>query len=70
MGMTFIDYYTMIRISSAKYMLIHSKSKVSLISGFCGFIDNKYFSRVFKDYTGMTPSEYRQEFSENVLLDY
>ena len=26
----------------------------------CGFLDTKYFNRVFKKHTNMTPSEYRK----------
>ena len=33
----------------------------------CGFQDEKYFMRVFKQLEGMTPSEYRNGFYEKMI---
>lgn len=60
-GMTFLDYLTKIRISMAKKML---REKVSIrtyeVAEMVGYSDSRYFARIFKRETGMTPSEYRE----------
>ncbi|MNC35802.1 HTH-type transcriptional activator RhaR [compost metagenome] len=48
-GMTFNEYLRSIRIDKAKEYLQYT-----------GYTDQKYFSRVFYEKTGMLPSEYRQ----------
>lgn len=42
-------------------LLAVSPAKVSEIAGLTGYEDVKYFSRLFKKYTGKTPSEFREE---------
>lgn len=37
--------------------------RLSEISDICGYEDSRYFSRVFKAETGMSPSEYKEQFS-------
>lgn len=60
-GMTFLDYLTKIRISMAKKLL---REKVSVrtyeVAEMVGYSDSRYFARIFKRETGMTPSEYRE----------
>lgn len=58
-GVTFIDYYTMIRITSAKRMLLQTNQKIVDIATDVGFSDYRYFSRVFRKYVGQTPSEFK-----------
>ncbi len=58
-GKTFVDYVTSLRIQEAKNLLEIQELKVSEIAGIVGYREDSYFIRVFKKYTGMTPSEYR-----------
>jgi len=51
----------MLRIESAKSLLISSHLSVSQISEQVGYPDPLYFSRVFKKSTGMSPKEYREK---------
>lgn len=58
-GRTFIDYLNDLRIQKAKLLLGISELRISEIADMVGFKEDSYFIRVFKKYTGMTPSEYR-----------
>ena len=49
----------MIRIVAAKRMLYENRRKIHEIAIDVGFSDNRYFSRVFKKSTGISPSEYK-----------
>ena len=48
-----------IRIDNAKKMLITSNLSINKISEFVGFSSPSYFNKVFREYTSMTPKEYR-----------
>lgn len=60
-GRTPGDFVKQMRIDRAEYLLINSQDNVNQIAYATGFSDPKYFSRVFKKETGMTPSQYRNE---------
>ncbi|MES2565879.1 MAG: helix-turn-helix transcriptional regulator [Bacteroidota bacterium] len=49
-------------ILEAKRLLIHSRQTVSEVSLELGYIDNSYFSRVFKKHTGETPVEFQNKY--------
>ena len=50
-----------LRIRDAREMLMNSSMSVREISEILGFADQHYFSRIFKDVTGQSPKEYRQQ---------
>lgn len=54
-GKNFITYLTEYRIEMAKQYLTDGKHKIYEAAAMVGFTDSKYFSRVFKKYTGKTP---------------
>ncbi|QHW31096.1 response regulator [Paenibacillus rhizovicinus] len=54
------DYMTTCRIDRAKMLLASPHLKITKIAEMAGFQDEKYFSKVFKKWTGSTPSEYRK----------
>ncbi|MNR65988.1 HTH-type transcriptional activator RhaR [compost metagenome] len=58
--MTFNEYLRSIRIDKAKEYLQYTQKNMQWISEHTGYTDQKYFSRVFYEKTGMLPSEYRQ----------
>lgn len=60
-GYTINQYLTQIRIDSAKKLLQGSQYSINDISDMCGFNYPKYFYRVFKKYTGMSPSDCRKK---------
>jgi AraC family transcriptional regulator len=55
---TFATYVRQVRIDFARRELIGSAS-LSEIACAAGFCDQSHFSRCFKQYTGLTPAEYR-----------
>lgn len=60
-GTRFIDYVTGKRLERAKLLLLHTDLPVLKIAGTLGFQPLNYFSRAFKGYTGLTPSNYRRQ---------
>ncbi|BCJ99905.1 putative two-component response regulator [Anaerocolumna chitinilytica] len=60
LGCGFVDYLNQERINRACAYMHDGKMKVYEIAFKVGFHDDKYFSRVFKKVTGMSPSVYRQ----------
>lgn len=59
-GMTFVEYLTKLRMETAKSLLVTSDRNVAQIGESVGYIERRYFTKVFLKYTGMTPSEYRE----------
>jgi len=60
-GMTIKQYQQKIRMEHACYLLHTTQDKVTDIAVKTGFIDRRYFTRIFKETYGMTPQEYRQQ---------
>jgi len=58
-GMGFTEYLHQIRIEKAKQLLSQPYLKIYEISQKVGFTDDKYFYKIFKELTGLTPSKYR-----------
>lgn len=58
------EYLTELRIKRAKTFLLSGYYSVSEVAEACGFEDEKYFSVVFRNAVGISPSRYRYEFSE------
>lgn len=63
MGKTFVDYLNAVRIGYASQMLVEKELSVSEIAFKCGFNNIGHFNRIFKKNKGVTPSQYREEFS-------
>lgn len=58
-GVSFIHYIQQVYMELAKEWLIETNHPVYWIAERCGFSDTRYFSKVFREHTGMLPSEYR-----------
>ena len=56
------EYITNLRMLKAREMLRAKNHSVTEIATFCGYSDGNYFSRIFRKYNGMTPTEYRSMF--------
>ena len=59
-GRSFSSYIKELRLRKAKELLLGSELKAFEIALKVGYPDPKYFSRVFKEATGMTPGEYQR----------
>lgn len=60
-GKTFVSYLNGYRISQAKRKLLQRKSNITEIMFETGFSNYGYFNRVFKQYAGCSPTEYRRQ---------
>lgn len=58
--MGIIDYVIKLRIEKACQLLLQSEQNITEISEKVGFSTQRYFSKVFKQVTQMTPSQYKQ----------
>ncbi len=61
-GVTFIEYLTDLRIAEAKNLLERPDIKVYEVAEKAGYTNWKHFSRTFKGFTGINPSEYRSKY--------
>lgn len=59
-GETVNDYLTRVRLERAKELLKNPYNRLYDICHEIGYADPGYFSKVFRKYTDMTPTEYRQ----------
>lgn len=60
-GETIFDYLTRVRIENAKLLLRDRKYKIYEIVEMVGYNSKQYFASLFRNHTGMTPSEYRNK---------
>lgn len=60
-GVTVVEYLTKVRMEKAKDMLRDPSIKFYEISNRLGYMNPSYFSKLFKKYSGVTPSAYRNE---------
>lgn len=59
-GVGFHKHLLMLRISKAKELLTSTNMSIQEIYENCGFCSKPTFFRTFRQYTGMTPTEYRK----------
>lgn len=63
LGKSFVDYLNDVRIEKSKELLKDIKYKTYEVAEIVGISDPHYFSKLFKKYSGMTPSEYRESLT-------
>lgn len=63
-GISPIIYLNQIRIQNAKKILQTQSVSCKEIAYTCGFSDQLYFSRVFRRFCGVSPSEYRKKLQQ------
>lgn len=59
-GMTPGHYITNLKIDEAKSLLVDNGLSIQRIALLCGFEDHYYFCKVFKEMTGLTPTQFRK----------
>lgn len=62
-GKNFLEYVTEFRIQNAKNYLIQTNYDIAEVASAVGYNDLKYFSKLFKKTTGLSPSEFRKLYS-------
>ena len=60
LGRSFTELLTTLRIDAAKPLLLGTRLRVADIAGQCGFDDEAYFSRRFRQLERLSPSEFRE----------
>lgn len=63
-GQSVMGYLTSCRLAAAKQQLSHSSDPITKVTIDCGFSDCSNFSRMFKEYTGYTPTDFRIKFGK------
>lgn len=61
-GTNFVNYLRNVRVGEAKKLLTETDMKVNEISKAVGYDHEKHFMKTFKNITGLTPSQYRNNF--------
>ena len=59
LGKNFVEYLNEVRIEKAKLLLKDNKYKTYEVAELVGIQDPHYFSKIFKKYVNMTPTEYK-----------
>ena len=59
-GKTIKEYVTDVRISHAKDYLVGTTWSIEQIAENCGYQNPMFFSRVFKQVTGVSPTQWRK----------
>lgn len=67
MGMSMQEYINYLRISNAKQLLCNSDFNIKEIANELGFIDDKYFLKLFKRYENITPKQFRNAYNMTSL---
>jgi YesN/AraC family two-component response regulator len=60
-GQSFGHYVKRLKVEAAKELLLKTTMPVYAVADRLGFLDEKYFSKQFRELVGMTPSEYRRQ---------
>ncbi|AIQ57468.1 response regulator transcription factor [Paenibacillus borealis] len=60
-GQNFTDYVSECRMNRAKQLLKETNLKIYEVAKLSGYLSSKHFMAVFKDYTGSTPTQYREQ---------
>lgn len=66
-GYTIYEYVLKLRMERAKELLEKPDIKILDIAERLGYKDNHYFSKAFRNYYGISPSQYRKKSSEKKI---
>jgi len=67
-GMSTIKYINTLKLNKAKELLCTTNQTIKEISYDLNFKDEKYFMKLFKNYEGVTPSQFRDAYT-NIYLN-
>ncbi len=65
-GINYHSYLTQLRVNKSKTLLTTTGKSISEIAVSVGFNDYRIFTKVFKNYTGVIPSQYRSHIHKEV----
>lgn len=64
--LTFSEYVARLRLQKAKALLLTTKLPIAEIAERVGYQTAKYFNKVFRDYEGQSPGQFRTELAGDV----
>lgn len=64
-GISVVDYVNQAKIEKAKEMIANGMRRVDEMASALGFENIYYFSKVFKKFTGLPPTEYARKFDQD-----
>lgn len=67
-GEGIMQFFTSLKIDESKRLLAEENLNITQVSEMLGFSSVHYFSRIFKNKTGMSPREYLKSINKNSLL--
>ncbi|MGN0492465.1 MAG: helix-turn-helix transcriptional regulator [Acutalibacteraceae bacterium] len=59
MGESLFSYINRVRVEKSKILLLNESVSLANVGGLCGFEDQSYFTKVFKNIVGMSPKKFR-----------
>ncbi|MDP4146689.1 MAG: response regulator [Bacillota bacterium] len=63
-GTSVLDYVSRVKMERAKKLMVDGELKNYEIADKLGYKDTEYFSKIFKKYAGMSPTEYRNSIND------
>ncbi len=60
-GQTLVKYVTDVKMAKARKFLEDKDMKIIQVGRACGYENQSYFNRLFKNYHGVTPKQYREQ---------
>lgn len=66
-GVSIVRFTNEIRIKSAKTLLLNYELSIKETAYSCGFSDEKYFMKIFRQLEGTTPTQYRKAFCKKYI---
>lgn len=65
--LSFVEYVTGVKMQRAKRLLYDKRNRVYEVAAKLGYEDTEYFSRIFKEYEGVTPTIFRKELCQETM---
>jgi AraC-like DNA-binding protein len=56
-----VDFLKQMRLKISAQLILEEGSNIAEVAYSCGFNDEKYFRKCFKEFFGMTPTAFRKE---------
>ena len=67
MGMSILEYLTKLRVEIAAQLLLERRLAIKEVAQTVGYPDVRYFTTLFRQYTGLTPAVFRQKGGTSFL---
>ena len=64
-GINFVSYLNKVRIEKSKKYLLDTDIKISSIYSYVGYKNSRYFYKIFKELTNLTPLQYREKHADS-----